>query len=141
MAHFSIKHSLTRRWHKYIIGGLLLHATGIAYADTKVLGVIEVQALNLTTQVKESDFTVSGDRTVYLCNAAASPITVTLLGVTSKDVKNRTYHIKKTDSSINKVTIDGLLSETIDGALTAVLENQFESVMLVSDGVSNWGIH
>jgi len=112
-----------------------------SYADTKVLGVLEVQSLNLTVQTRTSDFTVQGDKTVYLVNAAGSPVTVSLLGVTSKDVANRTYHIKKTDSSNNKVTIDGLLSETIDNGLTAVLENQFESIMIVSDGVSNWGIH
>lgn len=130
-----------RRWNKLIIGGLLFYVVGIAYADTKILGVTEIQSLNLTVATKDNNFTVEGDKTVYLVDASASAVTVTLLSVTSKDVKNRTYHIKKTDSSTNNVTVDADGSQTIDSALTAVLENQFESINIISDGVSNWGIH
>lgn len=141
MANISKYNSSFRRWNQLLVGGWLLLAVGVIHADTKILGVTEIQALNLTTQVRTSDFTVTGDKTVYLVNASASAVTVSLLGVTSKDVKNRTYHIKKTDASTNKVTIDANGAQTIDGALTAVLESQFESINIISDGVDNWGIH
>lgn len=100
-----------------------------------------MQGRNLTVETKADDFTVANDKAVYLCNAASSPVTVTLLSVTSKDVKNRTYHIKKVDSSNNRCTIDAHLSQTIDGGLTAVLENEDESILLISDGKSDWSIH
>lgn len=47
--------------------------------------------------------------------------------------------VKKTNSSANNVTVDGLTTETIDGGLTAVLAVQYESITLVSDN-ANWQI-
>jgi hypothetical protein len=47
--------------------------------------------------------------------------------------------LKKTDSSINAVTIDGNGSETIDGGLTAVINNQYECVSVMNNG-TNWEI-
>jgi hypothetical protein len=44
------------------------------------------------------------------------------------------YHIKKMGSTA-LVIIDGNGTETIDGALTATLTTQYESIMLVSDGI------
>jgi len=45
--------------------------------------------------------------------------------------------IKKTDSSMDAVTIDGNGTETIDGELTYLLDAQYMYVNIVSDG-SNW---
>ena len=50
----------------------------------------------------------------------------------------RMYHIKKLGTA-GIVTVDGSGSETIDGATTAVLTVQFESISIVSDG-SNWHV-
>ena len=47
------------------------------------------------------------------------------------------FTVKKVDSSSNTVTIDGSGSETIDGATTYVITNQYESITVVSDG-ANW---
>lgn len=47
--------------------------------------------------------------------------------------------IKKIDASANAVTIDGDTTETIDGALTLPLNNQYDSAILICDG-SNWHI-
>lgn len=47
--------------------------------------------------------------------------------------------IKKTDSSANAVTIDGNGAETIDGATTQTLSNQYDSMILVCDG-TEWHI-
>ena len=130
------RQTIIRRWFFILIIGITCNA----HADTKILGVTEIQALNLTVETKTADFTVAGDKTIYLVDASSGNITVTLLSASAKDVTNRVYHIKKTDSSLNTVTVDGNGTETIDGGLTAVIENQFESLLLASNG-SNWSIH
>lgn len=53
--------------------------------------------------------------------------------------KGRIYSIKKIDSSANAVTVDGNLTETIDGALTWVLNSQYSCIMIVSNG-TGWDI-
>lgn len=74
---------------------------------------------------------------IIICNATAGAITVTL-GAAS-GLNRQIYHIKKTDVSGNAVTIDANSTETIDGALTNVLNTQYDNVMIVCDG-SNWHI-
>jgi hypothetical protein len=49
-----------------------------------------------------------------------------------------TVTVKKTDASVNAVTIDASGAETIDGALTVVITSPNESVDLYSDGTSWW---
>jgi hypothetical protein len=49
------------------------------------------------------------------------------------------FHAKKTDSSANAVTIDGDSAETIDGATTALLSDQYEAATIRCDG-SAWHI-
>lgn len=43
------------------------------------------------------------------------------------------------NSSAGSLTIDGYATETIDGGLTAVLNTQYESITVISNG-TNWGI-
>jgi hypothetical protein len=71
---------------------------------------------------------------VILCDATANSITVNLPTAVGNHAR---FHIKKTDSSVNTVTINGDGTETIDGGLTAVLRRQYESVTLIADG-ANW---
>ena len=52
---------------------------------------------------------------------------------------NYKVNIKKIDSSINTITVNGNASETIDGGLTAVIKTQYESITVVCDGL-NWFI-
>lgn len=78
----------------------------------------------------------AGDETTILANAASGAITVNLPAASG--VADQVYTIKKTDAS-NDVTIDGNGSETIDGATTATLSNQYEFYTIISDG-SNWHI-
>lgn len=53
------------------------------------------------------------------------------------EMAGRTFTIKKIDSSINAVTVDGDGSETIDGATTYALVTQYKYVTVQSDG-ANW---
>lgn len=73
-----------------------------------------------------------------LCSASGAAFTVTLLAAATAGDGFRVA-FKKTDSSVNAVTIDGNGAETIDGATTVTLDVQYDSFELVSDG-SNWHI-
>lgn len=51
-----------------------------------------------------------------------------------------TYLIKKIISNAFTVTIDPNAAETIDGALTLLLTNQYDAALIKNDGISNWNI-
>lgn len=86
------------------------------------------------TLAKSVDYTVvAGDKgSMILVDASGGARTITLLTATA----DFTLAVKKTDSSANTVTIDGSGAETIDGALTLVLEAQYDAANLRSDGTS-----
>lgn len=84
---------------------------------------------------KTAAYTATGGDGIILCDASDAAFTITL--PTSSEAKNRVYIIKKTDSGPNAVTVDGNASETIDGATTAVITTQYESISIICDG-SNW---
>ena len=92
------------------------------------------------TSSKTGAYTVTtGDEgDMVLCDATSGAFTVTLpAAATAGD--GFAVRIKKTDSSTNIVTVDGNGSETIDGATTYLLYNQYDSVHMVCDG-SNWHV-
>lgn len=80
--------------------------------------------------LKEHDGTVLVD-----CTGGA--ITTTL--PTAVNIPGKVYNIKKIDSTVNAVTIDGNGAETIDGAATQVISFQYDSLTIQSDG-ANWYI-
>jgi hypothetical protein len=94
-------------------------------------------AKDLTVSSKAASYTVTNSDELLLCDATSGAITLTL--PTAVGVSGRVFVIKKTDSSANKVTLDGNSSETIDGATTFDLWLQYQSVTIVSNG-SNWVI-
>lgn len=86
---------------------------------------------------KTVDYTLTADDRTVLVSASGAARTMTLPPAASHP--GRVYTIKKTDSSVNTVTIDGNAAETIDGALTKVLTAQYERVTIQCDG-ANWFI-
>lgn len=100
--------------------------------------------VNITGGFGINNFNIlSATTTIYsgyvtLCNASSAAIIVNL-GRSAAFVPGTIYIIKKTDSSVNTVTVDPNGSETIDGAATYVLTLQYQTVTIISDG-SNWHI-
>lgn len=84
---------------------------------------------------KTGAYTAAVDDRVILCDGTSGAFTVTL--PTAVGVTDKVFYIKKTDSSANAITIDGSGSEEIDGLTTRSLVNQYEFIMIVSDG-ANW---
>ena len=92
-----------------------------------------------TTSAKSADYTIldgDGIETI-LMTTGASTRTVTL--PTAADNTNRQITVKKVDSGVGTVIIDGEGAETIDGATTHTIYSQYGRVTLVCDGTS-WHI-
>lgn len=88
-----------------------------------------------TTAATGSTYTVLSTDHVILANNSGG-VAVALISAASAGDGFRLV-IKNTGTGA--VTIDADGAETIDGALTAILTNQYESITIVSDG-SNWFI-
>jgi len=89
---------------------------------------IENTAVDIT--LDETNYAVTVD-------ASGANRTITLPAISG--ITGRVYVVKKTDSSVNTVTVDGNASETIDGATTNVLSSQYDSITIIA-GASEWHI-
>lgn len=89
-----------------------------------------------TVTTKTNDYTATTNDEVILANATSVSSTLTVTLPTAVGNTN-IYDIKKIDSSSHTVTIATTSSQTIDGGSTAVLQVQYASISVVSDG-ANW---
>lgn len=96
---------------------------------TALHGTIISSALNYT--VADSD----GHNVTVLVDATAGVRIIGLATAISKS--GAVVTIKKIDSSVNTVTIDGSGVQSLDGAATWILTGQWESLTLQSNG-SDW---
>jgi hypothetical protein len=117
--------------------GLLTAAASPAFTGdvTKPAGSL-AQTLNPSVQTKTAGYTeaATSGLNVRLCDLAAG-FTVVL----PTAVGNKAFFTFKKMQAAGSIVIDGAGTETIDGGLTATLNNQYESVTLISDG-ANWSI-
>lgn len=108
-------------WHdlpaKYEIKDIILYAEDVSFSVREYT----------------SAQTLSADNYMVLLDCSQTGITVTLPAASSH--QNRIYTIKKTDNSVNKVTIDANSTETIDGEKTIELKTQYAYVTIVCDGI------
>lgn len=110
-------------------GWRVIKLTDSDYLSANIQQNSSVVSKSTTYTAKVNEFVLS--------DASGGAFTVTLPTAASASGKEVT--VKKIDSSGNAVTVDGDGSETIDGALTATLSSQWDSVVVVSNG-SNWFI-
>jgi hypothetical protein len=91
-------------------------------------------------RTSSAPFTASGSvepgTSVVLVDATAGAVTITLPAANVS--AGRSITVKKTDASVNAVTIDGSGAETIDGATTKSLPAQYDSVTVFCDGTQWW---
>lgn len=73
---------------------------------------------------------------VLFVDATTGAATINLPAASTAKI-GKVYAIKKTDASINAVTVDANGGEFIEGVLTKVLALQYDSVTIVCDG-ANW---
>jgi len=91
---------------------------------------ISLDASNLLIDGKYT----SGDIVLILCDATLNNIAVQLPDTTA--LKDVLLCVKKVDASANTVTLSGLPGQTIDGAVSLVLTTQYESDILITDGLN-----
>ena len=107
--------------------------TGDLWFDTSAGTMSSVG--NIVT--KTSDYTATEYDYTILCDATSGDITITLPNAAL--VIGHVYSIKKIDSTTNTVTIEALVSDTIDGSNTVSTDIQWTSIFIQSDG-NNWYI-
>lgn len=92
--------------------------------------------LKSTVTTKTGNYTVQNtDGTIRMDNSSEATVTLpTAVGITGQ-----IFSVKKINAAAVNVIIDGDGSETIDGAATLTISNQFDSAQLQSNGV-NWDI-
>jgi hypothetical protein len=89
-----------------------------------------------TPTLKSATSSITTGSSMYnLCNATSGAQTQTLPTAVANG--GFLFHFKKTDSSVNSVTIATTSSQTIDGATTYLLATQYKYATLISDG-ANW---
>lgn len=130
--------------------GVSVNLTGSATGPSAVfLGGsvgVDTASPNSTLQVNGSfsvgfrsvslNTTAMDDDAVIAVDASGGDVTVTLPTATA--MKGRTYYVKKTDSTTNLVFVQAFGVQTIDGQNIQHLAIQWESMQVVSDGVSGW---
>ena len=112
----------------------------VGFRQGTPLSVVDVNGsfgVALTTKTNaDTPYTALDTDHTIICDAVAGVITVVL--PTAASSTNRIYIIKKVDASVNAITIDGDGAETIDGAATQTLSNQYDSITVQSDGTEWW---
>ena len=103
------------------------HATPVSTVDID-------GSLGIDITSTSSDITLDHTHHTVLVDASGAARTITLPAATG--VSRRTYTIKKTDASVNAVTVDGNASETIDGATTQPLALQNEYITIQCNGTA-----
>ncbi len=129
---------------KALVGDMAIAIALEAYTTDDSSGVIDALLISprkiapaTSIVAKTGAYTATINDHVITCDASGGAFTITLPAASG--LERIIYHIKKTDSSANAVTVDGNASETIDGGTTATLTAQFESIMIVCTG-TEWFI-
>ncbi len=112
-----------------------------AWADALVeileLGELDVDTFTARAITVTSAVTMGVEDRMILADSALAAFDVTLPPV-AKAI-GHTYRIKRTNISLNQIKIITPGSETLDGKVDFLLDKQWDSVTVVSDG-SNWFI-
>lgn len=110
------------------------NATGVL-DDTELSNAIHTNSYSMNSfDHVSSNHTVTPTDYIELVDAADGDVTITLPAIASTQA-GRQLRFKKTDSTTNKVIVDGDGSETIDGALTKTLISENQGMMIINDGI------
>lgn len=104
---------------------------------TATVALVSEGGLKLEYKAKTTAYTILESDYLVACNATSAAFTVTLPAAASSD--GQVVVVKKTDSSINAVTVDGNSAETIDGVASFYLTLQYESITLLCDA-TGWHV-
>ena len=96
-------------------------------------------SLNVKTLTStDSPYTVTDADQLIKCDTTSGSITINLPAVASYDARQLT--IKKTSLDNNIITLDPNSTETIDGALTKVIQGQYAGLTIRADAATGWDL-
>ena len=113
----------------------VLVSTITSRSDLISLEIYDVSTVAIVT--KTANYTILSTDKVVLGNASSGSIIITLPSAISSTGKS--YIVKKIDATANSITIAPSGSDKIDGQITSIIINQYDSVTIVSNG-TGWFI-
>ena len=134
---------------------LSVYTTGQHSQDLAITGKVSTSTLNSwsgsvnihtvgtlsgmqwATVSKSGAYNIKSTDVVILCDTTSTAFTVTL--PTAVGVTGKVYTIKRIAAGTNRLTVATTSSQTIDGLTTALLDGQYNSITVISDG-ANWNI-
>lgn len=132
-----------------VASGGLINSTAQTFSGSKTWGdgfsTFSGSVRNINQTITATSYTAGIYDYTIRANATGAAITIILPSAASANSYNSTlftgiiYIIKKSDSSVNTVTIDANGAETIDGATTKVISTQYSGYAIQSNGTS-WDI-
>lgn len=111
--------------------------TGSQTLTNKTLTTPQINGVKLAYVSKTGNYTATATDTYINVDATGGAVTITLPAASGNT--GLEINVKKIDSSVNGVIIDGNGSETIDGATTRTIAVQYTAYTLVCTG-SSWSI-
>jgi hypothetical protein len=105
-------------------------------ANTWTAANIFSKALNFAYTSVTADTTLDGTHFFVDVDATSDSVNIPLPTVVG--INGREYIIRKLDASANTVTITPDGTETINGSSDAVLDEQYETAIIFSNGASDW---
>lgn len=115
--------------HVNNMDGDCLQATSIAKTKLEADYKYDAMVSKTTTYIAAST------DEIIMADSSGGAYTITLPAAAS--LTGKKLQIIKTTSDFSGVTIDGNASETINGSATTIINTQYESILIVSNG-SNW---
>lgn len=112
------------------------HIQNLGLYDSPSFKSIQTKIVHDTT-IHTSDYNISDDDSIILVDSSNLEVNITL---PNPDLnKGKVYVVKKIDQSFNQVIINQNISESIDGDVNYIIDEQYITVSVVSDG-TNWHI-
>jgi hypothetical protein len=122
------------------IGGSALYTDDLGVDVQEYAAALEAFAageLQLGVQSITATASLGTNKSIVLADATSGAITLNLPAASSNN--GRQVTVKKTDASVNAVTVDGSGGETIDGSTTYALPAQNDYVTILCDG-TGWQV-
>ena len=120
------------------LGGTATSIGNLTLSNVTIAGgSISNVAIGAAITTKNTAYTATANDETILANVSAGAFAITL--PTAVGAPGKTYCIKKIDSSANAVTVNTTSAQTIDGATSRLLTNQYDAIQVQGDG-SNWFI-
>lgn len=133
MTHFIRPHPLLPKVEMYDD----IQAWADALVENLELGEVDVDVFTATAIVVTAAVVMGVEDRMLLVDSNAAAFSVTLPPVS--EAVGHMYRIKRTNTSLNQITVITPGAETLDGKADFLLDKQWDSVTVVSDG-SNWFI-